>query len=162
MANRMPESTHLAYIVWQEAWWGRVTYRDDPRVQIMAAHPDGGVAWEFAVEAVDLGSNARALRLQIFDDAFAALADIPELFARLATGHPLTLEGVILILRDLGAVDETPRENPMPTPLSVRQEIEVRLHAVVGADGRSLPDATRRAVADAVAPIIEEREGLRT
>lgn len=108
----LPEDTHLAYTVTHEAWYARSLPDDRREINITASAPGGGVAWEFTVEEVDLGSHGPAIRVKVFDDAFAAFAQIPQFFANLAGGKVKTLDEVRDVLRLMGAVDETERRGP--------------------------------------------------
>jgi hypothetical protein len=107
MNERLPEGTHLAYVVSHEAWYRQTV--DRPEINVVAAVTDDGCAWEFTVEQIDLGSCGPAIRVKVFDDAFAAYDEIPEFFTGLAGGIT-TLEQVQALLNGMGAIDETPRE----------------------------------------------------
>jgi len=48
----------------------------------------------------------------VFDDAYAAFTQVPELFAALADGAGTTLAGARSLLDMLGAVDETEHVSP--------------------------------------------------
>ena len=107
----LPEDTHLAYSVFHEAWYASVpgnVRQPEIGVAASAEGSGGGVAWEFAVEEVDLSPTA--IRVRVFDDAFAAFAEMPEFFAALAAEKITTLAQVRELLDRLGAVDETSRE----------------------------------------------------
>ncbi|MDH2424792.1 hypothetical protein [Sphaerisporangium sp. TRM90804] len=104
---QMPDGCRLAYVVAHEAWYGQVLgVVDRPRVWVAAA-AGGGVEWEFSVEEVDYGH--RAIRVDIFHDAFDAFRQIPEFFAALAEQRTTTLPEVVAILAGMGAVDQTER-----------------------------------------------------
>lgn len=121
-SQRLPEGTRLAYIISHEAWYAR--YPDivrNPDINIMAAHKDGGVAWEFTVEEIELGGRP-VIRVKVFDDAFAAFTQIPEFFTRLATGATTTLDDVRELLDCMGAADETKRRNPHAPHAGYREE----------------------------------------
>lgn len=109
---QLPDDTHLAYVVTHEAWYSKVpgAIGGEPSVGISASAAGGGVAWEFAVEAVDLGSPS--LRLKMFWDSFDAFAQIPDFFAGLRQIGNGTLADVRALLDRLGAVDETQRQSP--------------------------------------------------
>lgn len=112
----LPDDTHLAYIVSHEAWYwdaSRVP-GENPHLNVSASAKGsgGGVAWEFEVEEVTL--DKPTARIKIFEDAFAAFTQVPELFAALADGDGSTLAGVRNLLDMLGAVDETERVSPYP------------------------------------------------
>jgi hypothetical protein len=108
---QLPEDTHLAYVVSHEAWYANAMPDRHPEINVMAAAEGGGVAWEFSVEEVDLGSSGPAIRVKVFDDAFAAFAQLPEFFALLAAEKADTLDSVCRILDRLGAADETERRS---------------------------------------------------
>ena len=121
MSDQLPDGTHLAYSINHESrWWRQIPTQARPNngrpsIQVCASAEGngGGVAWEFAVVEHDLGKTIPALKLGIFDDAWAAFADIPGFFASLADGDEmLTLDDVVAILKALGAVDETDRGEP--------------------------------------------------
>lgn len=108
----LPDDCTLAYTVNHESKYYRL-YREATGTMtgrslgVAASASGGGVAWEFVVEEHRLGKGA--VQLQIFDDAFAALAQIPEFFAALAEQEPTSLDAVRAILDELGAVDQTTR-----------------------------------------------------
>lgn len=109
----LPEGTRLAYTVSHEAWYARRPgIVDQPQIMVSASSPGGGCAWEFGVNEHDFGSHGRAIRVDVFDDAFAAFAQIPEFFAALAAEGIGTLDGVRSVLDRMGAVDETDRTDP--------------------------------------------------
>jgi len=111
----LPEGTHLAYTVWHEAWYAQAVEQAHERPNLMVAASakgnGGGVAWEFQVSQYELGGKA-VTRVLMFDDAYAALVQVPEFFAALAEYQPPTLDDVQEILHQFGAVDETERESP--------------------------------------------------
>lgn len=107
MPNLAPDCS-LAYIVNHEAWY---TLDDKPSLQVQSASTGGGVDWEFSVH--DSGFRGRSsIHIMVFDDAFKAFAQVPELFALLAELEPTSIQTVIMILDQLGAVDVTQRVNP--------------------------------------------------
>lgn len=109
----LPENTHLAYNVWREAWYADVRKDDKPGIGIAASAEGtgGGVAWEFQITQYELGGKP-CTHIEMFDDAYEAIVQVPELFAALAKEQPGTLEQVRAILNGLGAVDETSRVSP--------------------------------------------------
>jgi hypothetical protein len=111
----LPAGTHLAYIVWHEAWYSRVPNlpQDHPHLMISASTGGQGVGWEFPVEGYELCGRP-VTRVKMFYDSYAAFAQVPEFFSALAEQQPLTLDEVRAILDSLGAVDETPRVSPYP------------------------------------------------
>jgi hypothetical protein len=52
----------------------------------------------------------------LFDDAWNAFRQVPELFHFLACAEGLTLDLLPGLLQQLGAVDVTPRDNPYASP----------------------------------------------
>ncbi|MEU3452268.1 hypothetical protein ABZ671_01295 [Micromonospora sp. NPDC006766] len=99
----------LDYIVTAEAWHARLG--EDAKLNIRKASLGGGVFWEFAIVAKpSLGPDA--IKLEMFDDAFAALTDVAPLFASLAAEQPSGLDEVRVILDRLGFVDSTDRTGP--------------------------------------------------
>lgn len=113
----LPEDTHLAYTVWHEAWYADLNRipGEEPHLMVAASAEGsgGGVAWEFQIDGYQLGREP-VTRVKMFDDAYAAFAQMPEFFAVLAEQTPQTLDDVRAILDALGAVDETPRVSPYP------------------------------------------------
>lgn len=122
-SQRLPEGTRLAYIVSREAWYSRVPGASArrPDINVMASAGGGGVAWEFTVEEVEIGSET-AIRVKVFDDAFAAFTQIPEFFTRLAAGQVTTLDDVRELLACMGAADETQRRDPDAPHAGYREE----------------------------------------
>lgn len=98
LGSTVPAGTHLAYRVIPEDLGTRA------EVYISAAYPGGGCAWGFGIQYHQ--SPISAIQLRMFDDAFAALTDIPDFFAQLPQAD--TLDGVVELLEELGATDETP------------------------------------------------------
>lgn len=112
-AIRMPAGTHLAYHLPHEArYWraNRDRYQDRRQVGVTASAQGqgGGAAWEFYLVEYLLGGKP-ALRLKMFADSWSALAEIAPFFADLAAGSVKTLDDVVRLLNELGAVDETER-----------------------------------------------------
>lgn len=109
----LPEGTHLAYTDWREAWYNDPREKPQVGVAASAEGAGGGVVWEFFIEEHDFGgAHGKAIRLGVFDDAFAAFAQIPEFFAALGAGDVTTLDEVIGLLCRIGAADETARTSP--------------------------------------------------
>jgi hypothetical protein len=111
---QLPEDCRLAYIVSHEAWFARTPgIVDRPEISVCASANDGrGGEWSFGISEVDFGSHGQAIELKVFDDAFAAFAQIPEFFAALAAENITELAGVRALLDRLGAVDQTERRTP--------------------------------------------------
>ena len=111
----LPDGCHLAYAISGDAWYAPALSDEPPTVTISAATPTDGIAWEFQVVKHDLGDGTRALRVEVFAEAWPAFAQVPEVFAALAAEFPPVLGDVVIILDRLGAVDETARTNPYAT-----------------------------------------------
>jgi hypothetical protein len=159
--TKLPEDTHLAYTVSHEAWYARTPgIVDQPQIMVAASAQGsgGGVAWEFSVTEHDFGSHGRAIQIGVFDDAFAAFAQIPEFFAALVAEKIDTLGGVRALLDRMGAVDETDRRGPAasePAPAShLRQAIKTAAVASYATSGGQrllvIPESTVPAIAAAV------------
>jgi len=113
-SSALPEDTHLAYTITHEAWYAR-SLPDDRREINIAASAEGsggGVAWEFTVEEVNLGSHGPEIRVKVLDDAFAAFTQIPQFFAALEAENVKGLDEVRHLLDKMGATDETERRGP--------------------------------------------------
>jgi hypothetical protein len=113
----LPEGTHLAFFDYRGAW-----YASGVREQMIgisaSAGPGSGGAWGFEVAEVDLGEHGTALQVRVFEDAFDAFTQVPEFFSELALVPDLTLDGVIFLLRELGAADETVTDPPVTAEAS--------------------------------------------
>ncbi len=96
----------LAYIVPHEAHYRNVV--TERSVTVMKAADRGGVGWEF--EVVEHRGNG--IRVEMFDDAFAAFAEIAPLFTALAEDPPGSLDDVRVLLDRLGFTDATQRTDP--------------------------------------------------
>jgi hypothetical protein len=93
----------LNYVVPHEAFYCRVV--NDVSVTVQKSADDGGCAWEFSVvEHPRIG-----IRVEVFDDAFAAFVEVPEFFTALAQSRRSNLDSVREILDDLGFEDATQR-----------------------------------------------------
>jgi hypothetical protein len=155
--RQLPDDTHLAYVVSHEAWYGTRDIVRRPQINVAAsAHGSGGgVRWEFTVEEVDLGSHGKPIRLKIFDDAFAAFAEIPEFFASLNEDGAGALDDVRHLLDSLGAVDETERKSPIATPRERRNRRITEAVTAAAIASYGAEDGTVLEVyADAVAPAV--------
>jgi hypothetical protein len=108
--HAIPRDAAFTYVISHEAWYSGVVKGREINVQ--AAHEEGGVYWEFSVEEVDLGQQQPSIRVKVFDDAFAAFAQIPAFFAALAADQVASLAGVVAVLDRLGAADVTERTGP--------------------------------------------------
>ena len=108
---QLPEDCRLAYIVSHEAWYARAMPDRQPEMSVMASAEGGGCAWEFAVREAGFENRGQhPISVTLFDDAFAAFAQIPEFFAALAAEEVTALGGVRTLLANMGAADETDRK----------------------------------------------------
>ena len=105
----MSDGTYeMTFTVCHEAWY---TERNRPQeLMITKAHRGGGCKWEFGVRA---NPDINAIRAEVFEDAFAAFAEVPDFFAGLAElGKDATIGDVVALCAALGYTDTTPREHP--------------------------------------------------
>lgn len=110
-SHPLPDDTYLAYVVSHEAWYATEVGRaDEPSIYVQAsAGVNNGVTWEFEITEVHLTRDP-GLKVGMFDDAFAAFAQIPWFFAALADQGYATLDGIRDLLDTHGAVDQTKRD----------------------------------------------------
>lgn len=138
---KLPDDCHLAYVVSHEAWYASVIKGRE--INISAASSGGGVAWEFRIEEADLGTTTPCLRAVMFDDAFQAFREVPELFEALATlRHPSRLGDLVGVLQGLGAVDETERKAPAGMSETVTRGLPRGVREGMVALGWTPPEAT--------------------
>ncbi len=97
----------LTYIATHEAYYAR----DDQErtLNVVKAADAGGCAWEFNIVDHSERLDTAAVRVEIFDDAWQAFAEIPDLFAALAEIGESSLDEVRQILDQLGFTDATER-----------------------------------------------------
>lgn len=114
----LPDGTHLAYVVRDEAkWWRQLEEAGSPidrhrGIDILASYKDngGGVAWELAVTDREIPAAEDALFVDVDCESWRAFTDLREFFDWLAKpGQPLTLLDIRQWLDRHGAVDETSR-----------------------------------------------------
>jgi hypothetical protein len=107
----LPDGLVFAYYVSHEAYYADAVTHRQPEIMVAAVNPEGGARWEFGVRQHDLGS-IDAIRVEVFDDAFAAFTQARPFFDALAAERPSTLAEVRTILDRLGAMDQTARTAP--------------------------------------------------
>lgn len=118
-----PDGMYLAYTICHEDLsWLRAPYNQRPNkgnraVQVALECDDdeqGRCVWEFyLVEQILL--DKPVLMVSLFPEAWPAFRQIPRFFAALAAGgETLTLDGVVALLEQDGAVDETQRSTLRP------------------------------------------------
>ncbi|MFI6510072.1 hypothetical protein ACIBCT_20905 [Streptosporangium sp. NPDC050855] len=109
----LPDDCYLTYVIAHEAWYAKVPGTVDvPQLSIVASSRGGGCAWEFVAKEIELGQRTPSIRLDIFDDAFAAFEQLPGFFKTIGEVKPTTLAELVDILNGLGAVDDTERVEP--------------------------------------------------
>lgn len=108
----LPDEATLTYVLEHEAHYAdALDEGKTPAVSVVAAAAGGmGAHWEFRLREQQLLGGVPALRLEMFDDAFAAFSDIPEFFAALREHQPTTVAAAVELLKPLGAVDTTKRQ----------------------------------------------------
>jgi hypothetical protein len=107
----LPDDCTLGYIVGHQAWYWMGDRPNRPRyVRVGADSSDGGCLWEFMIEEHVFTSREAALRVCLFDDAWQAYAQVPELFAALAADRPQTFDELRIVLDRVGARDITARD----------------------------------------------------
>jgi len=106
----LPEDCTLAYIIGHES---RYWMHEQPRPRYVRVGADsirGGCAWEFMIEEHVFTSRESALRVCLFDDAWEAFHQVPELFAALTDDRPRNFAQLSAVLDRIGAHDITPRD----------------------------------------------------
>ncbi len=116
----MTDKTRMQFIQMSRAYYYSNQIREgiEEEINITKAHIDGGCDWEFNIVWRPLGGQS-VPRLEIFDDAWIAFAEIPELFelfrnydtSKQGEKTPLTPKQLCEELLEMGFVDATP-ENP--------------------------------------------------
>ncbi|MGY5210019.1 hypothetical protein [Nocardia gipuzkoensis] len=108
----MPTTT--AYVLVHEAWYTNPARVQRPTLTIAIRDQDSDEAAEFEFEELPPGTLApdSSLKLRLFDDAFGALAQLPEFLAALSAERPTTIAELVTILDRLGARDITVRTRP--------------------------------------------------
>lgn len=116
MTRRLRSGELLTFDVQHESWhWAANRgVGGRPTIYVSAEADDGGCAWQFAAvehDQRDMGGH-KAVRVEVFDEAFAAFREIPEFFAALDAMPATNLADVVTILRRLDIADVTEREMP--------------------------------------------------
>jgi hypothetical protein len=107
--RELPGGAHLAYSCLHEI---RARPGVPAEVYVFASKKGdgGGSRWGFSIIEKDLAGPA--IKVEVFEDAFAAFTEIPQFFVALARNQPNHMATVYALLRASGAVDETPRVDP--------------------------------------------------
>lgn len=116
MTTRLRSGELLTFDVQHESWhWAANRgVGGRPTIYVSAENPDGGCVWQFAVVERDQrdAGGRKAVRIEVFDEAFAAFREIPEFFAALDAMPATNLADVVTILRRMDGDDVTEREMP--------------------------------------------------
>jgi hypothetical protein len=114
MAHRIGDDATLTYSVEHEAWHWPANRATGTRPTVfVTADTGGGCEWQFTVTVTEHEQDQRRpIRVEVFDEAFAAFRDIPDFFAALDAMPAMTLADVVRILRRMDATDITEREIP--------------------------------------------------
>jgi hypothetical protein len=117
----MSES-RLSYVISHEAHYKSVIKGREINVQREALTENGhhdGVHWEFHFQWHDFGDHGDAVQVKLFDDAWQAFTEVPELFAALSARHTgpegtvsMPPAAVAALLDEHGFTDITERERP--------------------------------------------------
>lgn len=109
----MPNTT-TAYVLVHEAWYADPARVQRPTLTVAVHDQDGDENFTFEFQEYAPGALApdSALKLRVFDDAFAAFAELPEFLAALSDERPNTVAQLVAILDRLGARDMTARVRP--------------------------------------------------
>ncbi len=116
----MADKTRMQFVQMSRAYYRDSIHRDaKDEISITEAHIDGGCEWEFSVKWHELG-GASVPRIEIYEDAWIAFAQIPELFdlfREYDTSKPdekvsLTPKRLCVELLGMGFVDATPEHPP--------------------------------------------------
>lgn len=108
--RRVDDDCTLTYTIYRESWYAESFAGEPDKIGVHATSDGGGVKWEFAVS--EHAFDGSCTKLEMFEDAYAALADVPEFFEALHADHPKTLVEVQVILDRIGAQDRTERVSP--------------------------------------------------
>lgn len=110
---KLDEDCTLNYIITHEAWYWMPDRQHRRCVRVGSDDVvGGGCAWEFMIEEHVFSPSQSALRVGLFDDAWQAFDQVPELFAALAADRPQTFDALRIVLDRIGAHDATEREQP--------------------------------------------------
>lgn len=103
--------SQLSKAYYAEACMRREEFMDE--IMIGMYHRDGGTSGEFAVRWIRVGSKWSP-HLEVFDDAWHALTQFPDLLAAMAEhdSEDMGPDAFAELLRGLGIKDRTQRVNP--------------------------------------------------
>lgn len=105
------DDCHRGFWIASESWWYRSQDKEyDDEIMVGMYRKDGGTTGEFGIRWLNIGGRS-VPQLQVFHDAWHALAQFPDLLAGLASmdsefPHP---KQVASLLRNLGIQDDTNR-----------------------------------------------------
>lgn len=106
------------YIVASRAWYAETTLRArDVTEQISVSYRKGKHSWEIIIRLYSLTPSRSAFCIEMFEDTWAAFADVPDLFRALADrGEDVDVGEIEATLTELGFKDATPETNPEDSP----------------------------------------------
>lgn len=107
---KLSENCELAYTVGREAWYHATDPERKPYIRVGADHREGGCEWEFMV--TEYPYNGGCIRMEMFDETFVAMVQVPEFFRGLTERNVGSLVQLRALLDDIGARDTTERANP--------------------------------------------------
>ena len=110
------DGCRMQYHIPAEAWYARQCHRDVPEITLGLYEPGDGSSGEMTIQWLLAGRSAQ---IQAFNDSWSALAEIERRTAGGFLGGLEELDGtspgtgqIVVLLRELGFEDATPRENP--------------------------------------------------
>jgi hypothetical protein len=112
----------IGYIADDEAWYAAAVNEvstDDRYKDVFTVgsyYHDGSCEWEFTIVEVDLGLYGTAMRVQVFDDGYAAFVQIgyffEALYIRTGSDGDLTRSDYVELFERFGFEDRTVRVGP--------------------------------------------------
>jgi hypothetical protein len=109
-AVSLADRCRLAYSIEGEAWYAGSLDRERRRqVIIMSAREGDGIDWDVFVSPA--GTMLRP-RLATTRPGRGVMRDIPGIIGAIQSGEIRTVRGLIAVLREAGALDETERDRP--------------------------------------------------
>ncbi len=105
----------LEYIVTHETWYADAHRKVSPypEITISKSAIGGGCACEFKLVDKTESIGRPVVQVCMFDDSWAAFAELAPLFAALAAEQPNTFGEVRVMLDEFGFVDATERMRPL-------------------------------------------------
>lgn len=116
----MTEISRLTFTVSHETWYWANANFDKSKFAEVGVHREAltdagehdGVHWEFSISWYRFSDSTVGVKVGVFDDAWVAFHEIPEVFGRLATmAGSATPEAVVEMLTSSGFTDMTDRSD---------------------------------------------------